>query len=82
MLVDASISRVDVSKAKPRAARLTNGHTHAGRRPQRGPDKRRHRRQRRGIPGAGSRRQGGGSGATAKEGSRLEGVTPQVFKYH
>jgi hypothetical protein len=36
MLADASISRADVSKAKPPAARLAIGHTHAGRRPQRG----------------------------------------------
>jgi hypothetical protein len=37
MLADASTSWADVSKAKPRAARSAIGHTHAGRRPQRGP---------------------------------------------
>jgi hypothetical protein len=36
MLADASISRADVSKAKPLAPQPAIGHTHAGRRPQRG----------------------------------------------
>jgi hypothetical protein len=66
----ASISWADVSKAKPRAARPTIGHTHAGRRSQRGAGKRRCRRRRRCIPATGGRRQGGGLGATAEEEGR------------
>jgi hypothetical protein len=40
LLADASISRADVSKAKPPAPRPAIRHTHAGRRPQRGPGNR------------------------------------------
>jgi hypothetical protein len=73
MLADASISRPDVSKAKPRAARPAIGHTHDNRRPQRGVGKRRRRRRRRGIPAAGGRRRGGGPGAATEAGSGLGG---------
>jgi hypothetical protein len=69
MLADARISRADVSKAKPRAARPVIGHTHAGRRLQRGGGKRRRRRRWHGIPAAGGPRQGRGPGATTEEGS-------------
>jgi hypothetical protein len=43
MLAGASISQADVSKAKPPAPRPAIGHTHAGRRPHRGANKRRRR---------------------------------------
>jgi hypothetical protein len=69
MLANASISRADVSKAKPPAPRPAIGHTRAGRRPQRGAGKR--KRRRRGIPAAGGRRLGGGlvRGRRGEEGS-------------
>jgi hypothetical protein len=60
MLADASISRADVSKAKPPAPRPAIRNTHAGRRLQRGVGKRRRWRRRCDIPAAGGRRRGGG----------------------
>jgi hypothetical protein len=67
MLADASISRADVSKAKPRAGRPAIGHTHAGRRPKRGAGKQRRRWQRRGIPAPGGRHRGGEPGVAVEE---------------
>jgi hypothetical protein len=52
MLADASISRADVSKAKPSAPDRPSGHTHGGRQPQRGADKWRRRWRRRDVRAA------------------------------
>jgi hypothetical protein len=72
MLVDPSISRVDVSKTNPSATRPAIG-AHA-RRPvaAQGVGKRRHRRRRHGIPAAGMELsyRGRGPGAAAEEEGR------------
>jgi hypothetical protein len=74
MLADASISRADVSKAKPPAPRPAIGHTHVGRRPQRGTGKQR-RRRRRGILAAGGHHREGGLARSRRRGE--EGSPPR-----